>query len=91
MHQFAQMSMQKGARNSAEDSVCMLSNGGDATQHTAQNQQQQLILAHQRPQHRLSSQGRMQHCRPGAAGCAWVLSMRLGRGKCSCLQKVSSC
>lgn len=32
MHQFAQKSTQKGPRNSAEDSVCMLSIGGDAPQ-----------------------------------------------------------
>lgn len=59
MFQFAQKSTEKGARNSAEDSVCVLSSGGDAPQGTAQHQQ--LLLAHQRPQHRLSSQGRMQH------------------------------
>lgn len=69
-HQFAQRSTQKGARNSAEGSVCVLSVGGDAPQGTVQHHQQQLILAHQRPRHRLSSQERMQHCGPGAAGHA---------------------
>lgn len=89
---FAQRSTQKGARNSAEGSVRVLSVGGDAPQGSVQHHQQQLILAHQRPRHRLSSQERMQHCGPGAAGHVWGPSTSLGQGKwSSCLQKVSAC